>query len=80
MALSLALAGPPPPHRYCPSSLVRKPVRSKYCVRRRCVVARFDHFCGWLNTTIGFRNHRTFVVFLVSHLLLAMAFPAMIIR
>ena len=54
--------------------------RSKYCTRTGCVVARFDHQCLWLNTTIGHNNHRTFIVFLVSHLLLCTATLIMLIK
>ena len=39
-----------------------------------------DHQCGWLNMTIGYGNHRSFVVFLVVHLLLCLAALAMLIR
>jgi len=54
--------------------------RSKYCTRTGCVVARFDHQCLWLNTTIGHNNHRTFIVFLVSHLLLCTATLIMLLK
>ena len=54
--------------------------RSKFCVRTGCVVARMDHHCAWLNTTIGYGNHRTFVLFLEAHLFLCLASLVMLIR
>jgi len=80
MAQSFAVGGCPSTSLFCPTTLVRKPVRSKYCTRTGCVVARFDHQCLWLNTTIGHNNHRTFIVFLVAHLLLCTATLIMLIK
>ncbi len=30
-----------------------------------------DHYCVWLNVTIGHKNHRTFLLFLLLHLCVA---------
>lgn len=65
---SLKANGAPSPQLYCRTLLVRKPIRSKYCSSTGFVVARMDHHCVWLNATIGFGNHRLFLVFLVVHI------------
>ena len=54
--------------------------RAKYCTRTGCVVARMDHYCVWLNATVGYGNHRTFMLFLLSHLFMAGAAAAMVGR
>ena len=36
----------PPEPAYCRSSLVRRPLRAKYCATSGFVVFRFDHYCG----------------------------------
>jgi palmitoyltransferase len=70
-----------PPIRYCcPTTLVVKPIRSKYCANSGFVVARMDHYCVWLNNTIGYKNHRTFIIFLILQFLLSASFVVFIIR
>jgi len=44
------------------------------------VVARFDHYCIWLNNSIGFGNHRTFMLFLLAHLLTALLAVTLLVR
>lgn len=51
---------------FCISTYVRKPLRSRYDRFSKHVVAKFDHFCPWTYNVIGVRNHRIFVVFVVS--------------
>eukprot|EP01034_Spumella_vulgaris_P021517 gene21517-27552_t len=80
MTQSLMTSGCPATDKYCRTTLVRKPMRSKYCARTGCVVARMDHYCVWLNISVGHRNHRTFVVFLLLHLLVATFSTVMIAR
>ena len=38
--------------------------RSKHDAITDVVVARFDHFCPWLNNAVGERNYRWFITFL----------------
>jgi palmitoyltransferase ZDHHC4 len=39
--------------------------RSKHDAITDVVVARFDHFCPWLNNPVGERNYRWFIAFLI---------------
>lgn len=55
-------------------------LRSKYCAHLGFVIARFDHYCIWLNNSIGFRNHLTFIIFLMSHLLTSLFAIALLLR
>jgi hypothetical protein len=65
---------------YCRTSLVKKPVRSKFCSTSGFVVARFDHYCVWLNTAVGYGNHRVFMVFLSTHVAANICFLTMLIK
>lgn len=47
---------------FCVSSLVRKPLRSRYSNYHKRLVARFDHFCPWVFNEIGVRNHKIFII------------------
>eukprot|EP01031_Cornospumella_fuschlensis_P026343 gene26343-31822_t len=69
LAASLSAMGPPPSRAYCRTTLVKKPIRSKYCVYTGTCIARFDHYCTFLKMCIGHRNHRAYVVMLLVHFL-----------
>ena len=43
---------------------VPKLPRSKHCSVTDQVIARFDHFCPWLNNAVGERNYKYFLLYL----------------
>ncbi|SMN17863.1 similar to Saccharomyces cerevisiae YDR264C AKR1 Palmitoyl transferase involved in protein palmitoylation [Maudiozyma saulgeensis] len=49
---------------FCLETWLRKPLRSKFSDISQCQVARYDHYCSWLNNDIGLLNHKIFIVFL----------------
>mmetsp|Transcript_34523 Transcript_34523/g.32890 ORF Transcript_34523/g.32890 Transcript_34523/m.32890 type:complete len:730 (+) Transcript_34523:362-2551(+) len=65
---------------FCRTTLVKKPLRSKYCVQTGLVIARMDHHCMWLNNTVGYGNHRTFIMFLIFNLSATSLYTVMLIR
>lgn len=52
-------------HHYCIYTNIRKPLRSKYSKDMKRNIARFDHYCPWVNNNIGIRNHKIFIAFTV---------------
>ena len=52
---------------YCYLCEVNVRKRSKHCRRCNKCVDIFDHHCPWLNTCVGERNYRYFLLFLVYH-------------
>jgi len=54
----------------CKTLGVVAPARSKYCRVTKRRIARFDHFCGWMNNSIGENNLRYFVSFLAIHVVM----------
>jgi len=47
--------------RLCTTSWVLKDLRTKFCAQTGACIEEFDHYCIWLNTAIGKRNHRQFI-------------------
>lgn len=54
-------------NRKCPTAGIRKIARSKYDRMSSRHVPRYDHYCGWVNQTIGEENYRLFLLFLLIH-------------
>jgi palmitoyltransferase ZDHHC13/17 len=54
----------------CPDCEVLRTPRSKHCaICNRCV-DRFDHHCPWINNCVGIHNHNSFLVFIITLLLI----------
>jgi palmitoyltransferase ZDHHC13/17 len=57
------------PCEMCPECEVLRSQRSKHCgICNKCV-ERFDHHCPWINNCVGIYNHNSFLVFIISLLL-----------
>jgi len=57
---------PKPRFELCHTCHVARPYRSKYCrVTRKCVLL-FDHFCPFVDNTVGLNNYSYFFLFLLS--------------
>lgn len=54
----------------CKTCNLIKPGRSKHCSLCDACVAKFDHHCIWINNCVGVGNHKYFLGFLFSHLVL----------
>jgi len=68
-------------NQLCVSCKIVKPFGAKHCAMRDKCVARFDHHCPWMGNTIGKRNHRDFVVFLMLETFaMAVAFVVAVYR
>jgi hypothetical protein len=53
-----------PPEDFDHFTMQRRPLRSKLCRESSgACIARFDHFCVWINRPIGVGNHVIFIVF-----------------
>ena len=77
---SIKCGGAPPQHLYCPTTLMKKPTRAKYCTSTGLLIARMDHHCVWLNNSVGFGNHRRFLLFVIAHFIFSICTFAFIVR
>jgi Uncharacterized protein containing DHHC-type Zn finger len=55
-------------NKKCPTLGFRKLARSKYDRFTKKHVARFDHYCGWIDNAVGEENYRFFLLFLFIHI------------
>lgn len=51
---------------FCISTYIRKPLRSRYDRYLKRVVAKYDHYCPWVNNVVGVRNHKRFLIFVLG--------------
>ncbi|KAH3665820.1 hypothetical protein OGAPHI_004008 [Ogataea philodendri] len=51
---------------FCIHTSIRKPLRSRLNKLKNKNVAKFDHYCSWVNNDVGVRNHKLFFAFSVS--------------
>ncbi|GMH47500.1 hypothetical protein TrVE_jg4874 [Triparma verrucosa] len=69
----VAQGSEPDSRKWCSTTLVKKPMRAKFDAPTGLLIARHDHYCIWLDTAVGFGNHRVFMVFVffqvLSHVL-----------
>lgn len=61
----MPVLGHPLAQQLCHTCHVARPLRSKHCrVQRKCVLL-FDHFCPFVDNSIGLYNYKYFYLFLV---------------
>lgn len=52
---------------FCTTCFIKRPLRSKHDPLTNRCIARFDHYCIWVNLPIGYKNHKTFLTFILLH-------------
>ncbi|KAJ5072526.1 palmitoyltransferase zdhhc16 [Anaeramoeba ignava] len=62
---------------YCPICKNFKPERTHHDALSGKCVLRMDHFCPWINNTVGYKNHKFFILFMV-YLILGCIYAAIL--
>lgn len=50
--------------KLCLTCLHRRPLRAKHCAELNACIAKFDHYCPFVNNAVGAENHHFFYGFL----------------
>ncbi|ESO98929.1 hypothetical protein LOTGIDRAFT_66461, partial [Lottia gigantea] len=53
-------------YRKCDFCEIQQPMRAKHCEDCQRCVRKYDHHCPWLEACVGERNHKYFLLFLLS--------------
>jgi palmitoyltransferase ZDHHC9/14/18 len=62
--------------KFCSTCKILRPPRASHCADTDNCVLLFDHYCIFINQTIGARNYLFFMLFLTSGVLLGLATTA----
>jgi hypothetical protein len=78
-----AVLSPPPPPPPPPPQVVAVVVavpRSKWDRYSQQQIPRFDHYCGWLDTSVGEENYRDFLLFLWNYTIIVLYLTSLTLR
>lgn len=53
------------PTKLCLTCLHKRPLRAKHCAETNTCIAKFDHYCPFVNNAVGAGNHNYFFGFLL---------------
>lgn len=70
----VAKPNPHPQLYFCESCQIIQAVPSKHCKLCEGCCTKFDHHCVFINKCVGLKNHRTFILFLITTILCEFAF------